>query len=113
LPACDGDVDVTRIDLDQKGLPPCLFGGDQGGPGAAERIEDDAVAVRTIADRINDKGDRLDRGVQRELALRSAAEDVLARIIPDIGSVAAEAAEFNVVDVRRISTLEHKNQLML
>ena len=63
LPTFDRDVDVARINLDQAGSAPRLLGGDQGGAGAPERIEDDAVAVGTIPNRIGDKGDRLDRGV--------------------------------------------------
>src|ERR1700674_3232862 len=112
LPTFDRDVDVARINLDQAGSAPRLLGGDQGGAGAPERIEDDTVAVGTIPNRIGDKGDGLDRGVQRQLALRRAAQDVLARIVPDVRSIPAETAEFYVVDVRRISSLEHKYQLV-
>ena len=105
LPTFDRDVDVARINLDQAGSAPRLLGGDQGGAGAPERIEDDAVAVGTIPNRIGDKGDGFDRGVQRQLALRRAVQDVLAGIVPDVRSIPAEAAEFYIVDVRRISFL--------
>ena len=70
------------------------------------------LRLEQILNRIGDKRDGLDRGVQRQLALRRAIQDVLPRIVPDVRSIPAEAAEFYIVDVRRISFFEYKYELV-
>src|SRR5262249_36141014 len=98
LPAPNGDVDQSRIDLDQPGSAIGSLGRDETRTGAAERIEDDPLPIRTVPDRIGHQGDRLDRRIRGKLASR-AHESILTRVIPDIASVAAVLAESDMVDV--------------
>ena len=68
--------------------------------------------MRTVTDRISDEGDGFRRRMHRQLAFRVAIEDVLAGIFPDVLSILAEAAEFDIVDVWRGSLLEHKYEFV-
>ena len=72
LPTLDADVDEDRIELDHTRAASSPFSRDKGRPGTAEWIEDQAAAVRTIADRISDHGDRLDGRMQGKLAFYGA-----------------------------------------
>jgi hypothetical protein len=86
LPPPDGDVDVLWRNLDQPGPAVRSLGCNECRASATERIEDDPPSVRTVSDCVGHEGDRLDGGMQRELASRSA-RNVLTRIVPNIGSV--------------------------
>ena len=113
LPALDADVDEDRIELDHASAAAGPLRRNQGRPGAAEGIEDQAAAVGAVADRVCDHRHRLDRRVQGKLALRGAAQCVLADVVPDIGPVPPIPPERDVVDVRALAHLEHEDELML
>src|ERR1700730_2659522 len=112
LPTPDGDVDVARIELDQAGSASRLFGGDQGRARTPETIEDNPISMRTVSNRVSDECDGFGRWVDRQLAFGGAIEDILAVIFPNVRSVPTEAAEFDIVDVRRGSLLEHKYEFV-
>ena len=63
------------------------FRRNQGRPGAAEGIKDQAATVGAVTDRVRDHGHRLDGRVQSKLALLGPVQCVLADIVPDIGPV--------------------------
>src|SRR4051812_20811470 len=89
LPALDADVHEDRIHLDHTSTAAGPFRRYQGRPGASEGIENQAAAVGAVADRVRDHGDRLDGGMQGQLALQSALADV----VPDVGPVPAMPPE--------------------
>ena len=66
----------------------------------------------TIPNRVGHERDRLDRRVHRQLAFGCAIEDILAAIFPDVRSIPAEAAEFDIVDMWRGSLLEHEYEFV-
>ena len=49
----------------------------------------------------------------RKIFEPASAERTRARVLPDVGAIAAEAAEFDVVLVRRVPRFVQKDQLML
>ena len=71
--------------------------------------------MRAVENRVGDHSDRLYCRVQRRKLsfLTRAAESRSNGISPDIGSVAAVAAELDIVVVRPSARFENKNELML
>jgi hypothetical protein len=73
LEPIDRGIDVNRVKFYDVGATSGLLGCDDGRADAAEAVEDDAAALRTIHYRIGDHGDRLDRRVHRQLVAPSFA----------------------------------------
>jgi len=113
LPSLNGYVGEVWIDLDQTRAPACPLRRNERGTGSAERIEDDSAAVGTVADRVGDQGDRLGGRVERQFALRRSVQRVLTDIVPNVGPVPAMPPEGHIVDVRVLTDLEDKYELML
>src|SRR5688572_5656617 len=55
LPTADDDVDIQRVDLDQRGATLGLLRGNECGPGTAEWIEDQVAALGAVLDGIGDQ----------------------------------------------------------
>ena len=66
LPAQERDIDIARIQLDRARVTTGALGRNQDRAAAAEGIQDDALAMTAIANRVGNQADRLDRRVQRE-----------------------------------------------
>ena len=109
----DDRVDVVRINLDAVSTSPGLFGSDQRGAAAGEGVQNDPAAVRAIEDGVGDERDRFDRRMHGKLGVPLLAEGVHAGIGPDIGAVASEAAQFDIVDVAGSAVFEHEDQFVL
>src|SRR6516165_9746 len=50
--------------------------------------------------------------MQRKLTLAGAVEAVMAGIVPNIAPASPKAPKINVVDMRFLAVLEHKNELV-
>lgn len=96
--ANDG-IDIVRVQFYAVAPPSGFLGRDERGSAAGKRIQHDALALGAVEDRVGHEGERLYGGVHREIVLPFRAEGVRACISPDIGSVAAKSAQFDVVDV--------------
>src|SRR4029078_6359327 len=103
LPAVNADVDILGIECPRPRVSGAPLGGDEDRAAAGKRIEDDALAMAAIAERIGDQAHRLDGRVHGEQRALGAAID--ARVRPHVGAVAAVLAELEVVDVRRVALL--------
>ena len=69
--------------------------------------------MRAVANGVGNQRHRLDRGMHRQLFRAPRLQAVEAGIIPDIGAIAAMAAELDIIDVRRRAVFEDRNQLVL
>src|SRR5205085_191852 len=112
LPAPDCEIDIELVELDHPGDASGALGGQQRRAAAAERVEDDPVPPAAVADQIGDEGQRLDGGVQVELATPGRVQTVDTRIVEHVAAVAAVGAEAEIVDVRRAAVLEDADQLV-
>ena len=89
------------------------FGGQDGGAGPNERIEDDVTAPRTVPDSVGDESNRLDSGMNCQIVEPTRAERVHAGVIPDVGTVPAISPQLNIVEVGCFSVFENKNRFVL
>ena len=105
LPSPNRAIDKARLDFDQSCAPSRSLRSDQCGAGAAEWIEDDAVQIGAIPQRVRNQCHRLHSRMQRELPLCAVAQRILPGIVPNVGTIPSEAAEFDVVDVGGLSFL--------
>ena len=80
---------------------------------APERIKNQVATVRTIADGIRHKSDRLDGRMHGQFIRTIRTETVGAGIGPDVASIAAMAAKIDIVDMLTATILPNKNQFML
>src|SRR4051794_30950485 len=104
-----------RIKLQAEAGPTDPLRSDQRRSTAEECVEDDVTARRAVENGIGHKFDRLNRRMQREQValLAIAPERVRPRIGPNVGSVAAVAAQLDVVPMRSPALFVHQNQLVL
>ena len=65
-----------------------------------------------LFNRVGYERDRFGRRVHRQLAFGCAIEDILAAIFPNVRSIAAEAAEFDIIDVCGASFLEREDEFV-
>src|SRR5258708_7435820 len=64
-------------------------------------------------DRVCDEQYRLHGGVKSKAVLRTLSTKIIrAWVVPDIGSIASEPPELDIVLVRLLAVLENENQLM-
>src|SRR5437588_11983627 len=115
LPAADDRVDIAGIELKSVAAPAGALGGDHRRAAAEKAVEHDVAAGRAVEDRIGDHRHRFYCRMQRrQIALLAAAgKGVGPGVVPDIGAVAAELAELDVVAVSVAAVFEHKDKLML
>jgi len=106
-------IDVQRIEFDTAKKPASLLGCQKRASRSDKCIRHKVAALRAITQRVRNHRDRLYRRVQSEQFVSILAERRHATVmLPDVRSIPAETAEFYVVDVRRISSLEHKYELV-
>src|SRR5690606_33587219 len=93
LPSAADDVDVARVEFDEAGLGAYVVGGDEGGAGAAEQVEDDAAGGAGVGEHVLHERDGFHGGV---LAVRGGlvvGEDGgLGVVAVPVGAAAAEPA---------------------
>ena len=113
LPAANGDVDIERIKLGAEAAAAGFLSGDERRARAHEGVEHGAAALGDVAQSIRHHGDRLDGRVGGEQLIALVAEGVEAAVGPEVGAVAAVAAEFHVIGGRFAARLEDADQLVL
>ena len=99
LESTDYGVDVMRIDLDPIAMPSSFFSRDQSGAAPGKSVENNSIALGAIENRVSYEGYGLDRRVHGKLGLPIAPKSVLARVTPDVATVATKAAQFHVIDM--------------
>ena len=82
-----------------KPMRPTLSAAKNGRARTGELIEHHVATRRAVEQRIGDERDRLYRRVRGERLHAVAAERVDARIGPDIGAIATETTQFDIVSV--------------
>src|SRR3954465_5685832 len=115
LPAADDRVDIAGMELKSVAAPAGALGGDHRRAAAEKAIEHDVAAGRAVEDRIGDHRHRFYWwSKRRQIALLAAAgEGVGPWVVPDIGAVAAEWAELDVVAVAVGRRGQYKGALSL
>src|SRR5262245_4938972 len=113
LEPADDSVRVVTIEFDAVPASPSLLGGDESCSTSGERIADDAAAPGTIQDRVRNPCHRLDGRVHHEIAFAALGKAVCSLVLPPVGPVAPKPAQCDIIDMRRPTILEHKDQLML
>src|SRR5262249_45129895 len=113
LPAVDGRIDITRIELEPAAAPAGALGRDHRRAAAEKGVEHNLAAGRAVEDRVGDHRHRLDGRMQRqEIALLAASgERVGPGIVPDVAAVAPKLAELDIVAVRPATLFKHKDEL--
>ena len=81
---------------------PDFFGRQNGRARTRELIEHHVAARRAIEKRVGDERDGLHRRMRGERFHAASPEGVDARVGPDVGAIAAEAAQFDIVSVRLV-----------
>ena len=102
-----------RIKFDAETAPPCSFGRHERRSAPRKSIKHNVAAFRAVHDGIGHQGQRLDRRMHGEIRIPFYAERVHAGIGPNIASVAAEATQFDIVNMRCRAVLEHEHQFVL
>src|SRR5437879_4752162 len=113
LPALDGDIDEAGLDLDRVGPAPDPLRCKDGRAGPTEDVEHDVAPTGAIPHRIRNQRDRLDRRVELELVQAARPKRVDPGVVPDVGSRATVASQFDVVEVGVHADAEDADQLML
>src|SRR2546423_1920186 len=114
LPAANDRIDITRVELQPTAAPAGTLGGDHRRAAAEKAVEHDVAARRAVEDRIGDHRHRLYRRVQRrQIAFAASGKGIGPGVSPNIGAVAPEAAELDIVAVPASAVLEDKDELVL
>src|SRR5262245_26812390 len=106
LPAADRQVHIERVHLEHASDPASLLCGENRRAGAAEWVENDAIAPAAVADQIADE-----RLVNIEFTVTSCIQAIYPGVIQDIGPMPAIAAS-EILDVRAGAVLENGDQLV-
>src|ERR1700720_2749914 len=76
-------------------------------------IENDVIALRRIQNGVGNQCNRLNRGMEiKSASLTFTRKAVGAGVIPDVGAIASEAAELNVVAMLLLAVAEHEDEFM-
>src|ERR1700719_756282 len=113
LPPLDGDIDVARLVLDATTYAPDFLGRQNGGARTCKLVEHHVATCRTIEKRIGDERDRLYRRMGGERLSAAPAERVNARIGPDVGAIAAETTQFDIVSMWMAANPENADEFVL
>src|ERR1700720_1565742 len=113
LPTRDCRLDIEWINFNAVTVPAGALGGKKGRAAAAKGIENDVVALRRIQNGVGNHRDRLNRGMEIKSAfLTFTRKAVGAGVIPDVGAIASEAAELDVVAMLLLAVAEHEDEFM-
>src|SRR6202521_2237850 len=92
LPAPDGHIDISGIDLKAVTTAPNPLRRQKRRTRSAKSVEDDLIAKRAILYGVGDQGDRLDRRMSVQVFHPAGPERICPGIMPDVRAVAAMAA---------------------
>src|ERR1700730_17842093 len=101
LPPLDGDIDITRLVFESKPDASDFFGRQNSRARTGELIEHPVAARRRIEQRVSDQRDRFYSGMGGERLHATSPEGVDARVGPNVGAIAAETDQFDLVFVWR------------
>src|SRR5260221_10649031 len=113
LPAPDGDIDISGIDLKTVATSPNPLRRQKRCARSAKSVEDDLIAKGTIPYGVGDQGNRLDRRMSVQVFHPASPERICPGIMPDVRAVAAMAAQFHRVLVGQGTGPKNTYQLML
>jgi hypothetical protein len=112
LPATNDHIAIPGFVLHAPGVSAGLVGRDQRAATSSKGIEHDGAALGDIPDCIRQHGNGLDGRMHGEFVKAAVTEGIDARILPDIGPVAAVLTEFKRVGMGGFTLLEHEHQFM-
>src|SRR3984893_9641003 len=113
LPPLNGDIDISRLVFDSEPYAPDFFGRKNGRTRTCELIEHSIAARRTIEQRVGDERDRFYSGMGGKRLQPIPAERVDAWVSPNVGAIAAEAAQIDIASMRSFADSEDADGLML
>src|SRR5436309_4862703 len=113
LPPLDGDIDISRLILDPKSDAADLLGRQKGRARTCELIEHHVATSGAIEKRIGDERDGLDRRMGGQRLHATSPEAVDARVGPDVGAIATETPQFDIVSVGMAANPKDPDKFML
>src|SRR5664279_5482608 len=113
FPARDCRIDIKRVDLDAVAEAARALRGNDRRPAATKGIDNNVGLLCNVEQGVSDKRDRLDGRVQLNSPLAALARKAIgAGVIPDVGAIAPEAAELDVVAMLLLAIAEHEDEFM-
>src|ERR1700682_5454293 len=113
FPARDRRIDIKRVDLDAVAAAARALCGKDRRAAAAKGIDNDVVLRCNVEQGVRDERDRLDGRMQLKSPLAALARKAIgAGVIPDVGAIAPEAAELDVVAMLLLAVAEHEDEFM-
>ena len=113
LPTFDCGIDIDRVDLDAVTVSANALRREDGRPAPEIGVKDDVTAFGRVQKGIGNQRDRLCGGMQLECAFAAfAGKAVGAGIIPDIGAIAPETAELDIVEMPVLTVSKHEHEFM-
>src|SRR5262249_31632003 len=103
LPAADGNIDKTRLDLDRASVAAPRSGRHDSGARPTKSIEYDIATTRAVLDGIGNESDRLRGRVRRELIHAAGAKRVHPGVVPDIRAGTPVSAQLDIVEMRSLT----------
>ena len=94
-------------------MPAGALGGKKGRAAAAKGVENDVIALRRIQNGVGNHRDRFNRGMEiKSACLTFTRKAVGAGVVPNVGAIASEAAELDVVAMLPLAVAEHEDEFM-
>src|SRR5258708_9191200 len=112
LPAPNGDVDISRVDLQWARLAVGSLRRDEDSAATSTRVENNIALFGTVPDCICNQANRLDCRVHLQLVHTARAKRIDPGIIPYIGPVASVLAKLKIIEVRSRSRFPNENQFV-
>src|ERR1043166_2912073 len=113
LPSSDRHIHEARINLDDVSASPDFVGGQDQGPRSTEVIQDAIAPGGAVQQGVRHQGDGLDCWMHGKLFKPPMPKSVYARVVPDVGAIAAMSAELDVIAMSSSAYPEHRDQLVL
>src|SRR5450631_1274449 len=113
FPARDCRIKIKRVDLDAVAAAARALRGKDRRAAATKGIDNDVVLLCNVEHGVRDKRDRLDGRMQLNSPLAALARKAIgAGVIQDVGALAPEAVELDVVAMRPLGVAEHEDECM-
>src|SRR3954451_18015343 len=114
LPAADGDVDKTRLDVQRTGMASDPLGSDDRGARAGKSVEDHIAPPCAVLDSVGHQGDRFGARMRAKLPHVAGTERGHSGVAPDVGArTPPMPLELDIIEMWRLPDPKHADKLVL